>query len=62
MKTKKLTLKTCGRKKFTEKELEILEKCHWLHHKSMTGSLLYDFDGALDLHSSLHDKADSILY
>lgn len=61
MAKKKITKKTCGRKKFTEKELEILEKCHWLHHKSMTGGLSYDFD-AQELHSVLHEKADSILY
>ena len=61
MAKKKLTLKTCGRKKFTEKELEILEKCHWLHHKSMTGGLSYDFEGQ-ELHTRVFEKAEKILY
>ena len=61
MAKKKLTKKTCGRKKFTDKELELLEKCHWLHHKSMTGQLSYEFE-AQELHTQLYEKAGNILY
>lgn len=62
----KMKLKDVKRKKFTEKQLELLEKCHYLHCLSLqtlfshSASAKYFDEGLRDIHDDLttkiHDK------
>ena len=58
----KMKLKDVKRKKFTEKQLELLEKCHYLHCLSLKGifspsdSAKYFDTGLRDIHEDLKEK------
>lgn len=58
----KMKLKDVKRKKFTEKQLEMLEKCHYLHCLSLKGifsptaETQYFETGLQDIHIELQEK------
>ncbi|MBR1526432.1 MAG: hypothetical protein IJ640_07215 [Prevotella sp.] len=63
----KIKLKDVKRKKFTEKQMELLEKCNYLHYLSMKGVLSptaaaeYFDTGLQDIHEELRDRIDKML-
>ena len=58
-KSKIRTIKNCPRRRFTEKELELLEKLHYLHHKGM---YLDPEKNESSLFITLFEKACKIIY
>ena len=56
----KIQLKDIKRKPFTEKQLEMLEKCHYLLNQSK--KTIYSMDGWTDSYTPRHNELHRKLY